>query len=75
MFTADERPQKIKRTPASVSIFSGGLSYSSEAECCRQRLRLWNRGSWAERLTAAGDVIVVGLDLSAVRQRRGRKKS
>ena len=47
---------------------------ASEAAGRRQLLRLWNRGSWTERLAAAGGIIIVGLALSAVGWIHGRTK-
>ena len=41
----------------------------SEVADCRQLLHLRNDGSWAEKLPAAGGVIIVGLALSKVRWR------
>ena len=67
MSITEELLQKIRLSPAAVSVLPGGKSYSSEVVDCRQQLHLLNRGIWAERLGASGGVIIFGLDMLVVR--------
>ena len=72
--TAEYQPLKSKWPPAAVSIYPRGMRSLSEAAGCRQRLHLWNRGSWVERLAEVGGIIIVLMNFSEVRWIRGSMK-